>query len=302
MVFFLWGIIGVLGCTVVVLGYKLYGVRRAAEEIQREFALRLEMDTNTLIHLSHQDPAMRKLAAAINDQLRRLRKQRMHFLQGDTELKEAVTNISHDLRTPLTAICGYLELLEDIEKDEVAERYLTQITSRVEVMKQLTEELFRYSVVASVKELSEETLDLRRVLEESLLSYYGAMQQRGIMPKINICTEPVERYLDKAAVNRIFGNVISNALKYSDGDFEVTMSAGGVIVFANTARDLTSLDVERLFDRFYTVETGRNSSGLGLSIAKLLTEKMDCTIEAEYVCDKLLIILKFPCMGEDGRL
>ena len=63
MKFFIWGIIGVLGCTVAVLGYKLYGVRRAAEEIQREFALRLEMDTNTLIHLSHQDPAMRKLAA-----------------------------------------------------------------------------------------------------------------------------------------------------------------------------------------------------------------------------------------------
>lgn len=298
----LWAVIGILLCVVAGLLYRQHGVKKATEEIRQGFAQCLETDTNGLIHLSWQDPALCRLASDINVQLRELRKQHLRFLQGDTELKHAITNISHDLRTPLTAISGYLELLQDLEKSEEAERYLSQIGGRVEVMKQLSEELFRYSVAASVRELAAETVDLRNVLMESLLSFYGAMEQKGIVPEIAICEKVVKRTLDSSAVSRIFSNIISNAIKYSDGDFKVTMSAKGNIVFANTTRGLTSLDAERLFDRFYTVETGRNSSGLGLSIAKLLTEKMGGTIESEYEGEKLFIILKFPCMDDNSRL
>jgi hypothetical protein len=104
--------------------------------------------------------------------------------------------------------------------------------------------------------------------------------------------QPVYRELDAAALNRIFSNIIGNAIKYSDGDFSVTMKEDGSVTFTNTAKELDTVTVGRLFDRFYTVEASRNSTGLGLSIAKLMTERMGGTIEATYKSERLNIIVK----------
>jgi len=136
---------------------------------------------------------MRKLAADINVQLRLLRKERQRYQQGDLELKEAVTNITHDLRTPLTAINGYLELLDREEKSENVQRYLAQIQNRTESLKNLTEELFRYSVVTSSQELRMERVDIVRALEENLLSFYAVMKEKGIRPEIKLPEDPVYR-------------------------------------------------------------------------------------------------------------
>lgn len=286
-------IMGILLLIIFVLLAKVYFLRKSAQEISEAFRDRLTADTNTLIDISARDPYMRKLAADINVQLRLLRKERHRYQQGDQELKEAVTNISHDLRTPLTAICGYLDLLEREEKSEAVQRYLSQIENRTESLKNLTEELFRYSVVSSSQEIKSERIDVVRALEENLLSFYGIMQEKGIRPEITLPDEPLYRELDKGAVNRIFSNIISNALKYSDGDLSVTMEKDGRITFTNTAKALNALTVGRLFDRFYTVDAGRNSTGLGLSIARLLTERMGGQINAEYSDDKLHIILRW---------
>ena len=282
-------IIVILLLFILALLAKIYFLRKSAQEIIEAFQDRLTADTNTLIDISTRDPYLRKLAAEINIQLRLLRKERHCYQQGDLELKEAVTNISHDLRTPLTAINGYLNLLEREEKSENGQHYLFQIENRIEALKNLTEELFRYSVITSEQDLKPERLDMVRTLEDSLLSFYGVMQEKGIQPKINLPVEPVFRELDAAALNRIFSNIISNALKYTDGDFSVSMKQNGCITFSNTAKELNPVTVGRLFDRFYTVEAGRNSTGLGLSIAKLLTERMGGCIEAEYQETKLYI-------------
>ena len=282
-------IIGILLLIIFVLSAKVYFLHQSTREIAETFRDRLTADTNTLIDISSRDPYMRKLASEINVQLGMLRKERHRYQQGDQELKDAVTNISHDLRTPLTAICGYLDLLENEEKSENVERYLSQISNRTEALKNLTEELFRYSVVTSSQDLKLERLNMVQVLEESLLSFYGVMQEKGIHPQIHLPEEPVYRQLDAGALNRIFSNIISNALKYSDGDFSVTMKKDGSIQFANTAKELNAVTVGRLFDRFYTVDAGRNSTGFGLSIAKLLTERMGGMITAEYRDDQLYI-------------
>ena len=286
-------IIGILLLIIFVLLGKVYFLRKSAQEIAEAFRDRLTADTNTLIDISTRDPYMRKLTADINVQLRLLRKERHRYQQGDLELKEAVTNISHDLRTPLTAINGYLDLLEREEKSENVQRYLSQIKNRTEVLKNLTEELFRYSVVTSSQELKPERMDVVMALEESLLSFYAVMQEKGIQPEIDLPEEPVYRELDAGAVNRIFANIISNALKYSDGDFGVKMDRNGSVIFTNTAHNLNVVTVGRLFDRFYTVEASRNSTGLGLSIAKVLTERMGGTISAQYEGDRLSIIVSF---------
>lgn len=284
-------IIGILILIIFVLSAKICFLRKAMKEIMESFEDRMSIDTNTLVDVSSRDPYVLALADKINVQLRLLRSERHRYQQGDLELKEAITNISHDLRTPLTAISGYLDLLEREEKSEEVCRYLIQIENRVEALKNLTEELFRYSVVTSSQELRLERMDIVQALEESLLSFYGVMKEREIQPKIALPEEPVWRQMDAGAVNRIFSNVISNALKYTEGDFSVSMNNDGNIIFSNTAKNLDAVAVGRLFERFYTVEDSRNSTGLGLSIAKILTERMGGTILAQYQEEMLSIVI-----------
>ena len=286
-------IIGILLLIIFVLATKVYFLRKSAQEIAEAFRERLTADTNTLIDISTRDPYMRKLAADINVQLRLLRQQRHKYLTGDWELKEAVTNISHDLRTPLTAICGYLDLLDNEDKCENTSRYLSLIGNRVEAMKQLTEELFRYSVILSTGELVLEPVCVNGVLEEGIAAFYGVLTSRDIQPEIHITETRIERQLNREALGRVFSNILNNALKYSDGDLEITLLDDGEIVFSNTATRLNEVQVGKLFDRFFTVEAARNSNGLGLAISKTLIEQMSGSISAELVNRRLIIHIRF---------
>ena len=288
-----WLICAVLAVAVAVLAIKIRIMQKSMDEICACLAEHLSSDTNRLISVSSGDKYVRRLAGEISRQLSELRRQRLKYIGGDRELKEAVTNISHDLRTPLTAICGYIDLLEAEEMTENTKRYLAQIKGRSEALKALTEELFRYSVVSSVSEMNYGTVNVGKALEEALLSFYGAFGQKNITPQISLPEDAVVRTLDAAALSRVFENIIGNALKYSDGDFYVTMEKTGVITFSNTSSALSSVDVGKLFDRFFTVDSARKTTGLGLSIAKLLIERMGGTISAEYKESKISIVISF---------
>ena len=290
----LWAVIGILVVIIIYQAGRIYLLQKSAREITEAFADRLVTDTNTLIDISSRDKYMRRLAREINNQLWLLRKQRHKYLNGDRELKEAVTNISHDLRTPLTAICGYMDLLKKEERSEVVSRYLALIENRTENLKALTEELFRYSVILSTqKDLALEKVHVNGVLEESIAAFYGALSQRGIVPKIDIIERRIERALNKEALSRVFSNILNNAIKYSDGDLEISLRDNGEICFINTATGLNEVQVGKLFDRFFTVEAARNSGGLGLSIAKSLVEHMGGQISASYEEQRLCIIIRF---------
>lgn len=289
-----WILVALLGVLLLILAGKVYTLRKSARQLREGMARQLERETNTLLSVSSGDREMRALADALNGQLAQLRAERQRYQHGDLELKEAITNISHDLRTPLTAIVGYLALLEGEEKSESVERYLSQISNRTQVLHQLSEELFAYALLTAPQPLHPQRVDLRSLVEEALLSYCGAMEQRGMEPTIQLPEGRVERNLDPTAAGRVLSNIISNALKYSAGDFAVTMTPDGVITFANSAPNLNPVLVQRLFDRFFTVETARHSTGLGLSIAKLLTQQMEGTLEAKYQDGQLVITLSFP--------
>ena len=288
-----WIICGILAAIIAILAIKVRMMQKSMDEICACVSEHLSSDTNQLITVSSNDKHVRHLASEIARQLTELRRQRRQYISGDRELKEAVTNISHDLRTPLTAICGYLELLEAEKMTDNTRRYVEQISNRTEALKALTEELFRYSVISSVSDLSYEEVNVGIVLEDTLISFYGAFEQKKIAPNISFPDGVIIRSLDKSALSRIFGNIISNAVKYSDGDFAITMTDAGEITFSNTASELSSVDVGKLFDRFYTVDSARKSTGLGLSIAKLLTERMGGCISANYKGNLLSITLSF---------
>lgn len=285
-----WIMTGILGAVVLALMIKLFLIRRSLRELQEEFEDCLRTDTNLLIHTSSGDRSVRALAAKINEQLRILRKQRQKYLRGDRELKETVTNLSHDLRTPLTAVCGYLELMEKEPVSEDGKRYLSLISNRVQAIRELMEELFRYSLILSREsELNIEKVSLNAILEEASAGFYQALREKEIQPEIVMPDKPVFCMADRKALLRVFENILNNAVKYSDGDLTILLSESGRVRFINTASKLDRVSAKRLFDRFYTVETAKNSTGLGLAIAKTLTEQMHGKIDAKFEKGKLFI-------------
>ena len=195
-------------------------------------------------------------------------------MNGNQRLKTAVTGISHDLRTPLTAICGYLDLLEQEDNTEDGKRWLSIIRNRVDQMIQLSEELFQYSLT----EITEHDDRLEPVVH---------MPQRKIV-----------RSLNAAMLTRVLANLMNNALKYSDGDLEICLKDTGDILFINTASGLDQVQVARLFDRFYTVHHADNATGLGLEIARSLLERMHGSISAEYAQNRLCICIRLPKTAE----
>ena len=284
-------------CLLAYLLVLRHSLREAAEELDEK----LRTDTNTLISISSGDRAMQSLVTHINRQLQALRRERLRLHSGNAELTAAVTNVSHDLRTPLTALCGYLDLLEQEPQTEAAARYLAVIRERTDAMRALTEELFRYSVLtATADELHTEPVCLNDVLEQSLAAAYGALSARGITPSVQLPEEKVIRPLDAAALRRVFDNILSNAAKYSDGDLAVVLAPDGEVTFSNRASALSRVEAARLFGRFYTVKSARGSTGLGLSIAKLLTEKLHGTISADYENETLRICIAFPTEKQGG--
>lgn len=274
---------------------KVYLLKKSAREINKAFAEKIRNDTNTFIQISGHDKDMRELASSLNTQLKYFNQSRQKFEHGDLELKEAITNISHDLRTPLTAIYGYLKLLQNEECSEAGKTYLTAVENRTKAMKQLTEELFQYTLAASDSEkLMIEAINLNGILESCISSYYAVLKQNNIIPEIKIPDKKVFCMGNENALTRVLGNMISNAIKYSDGDMKITLSENGEITVSNMAYGLDEIQVGRLFDRFYTVETARKSTGLGLAISKTLIEKMNGSISAKYENNRLSIHIFLP--------
>ena len=206
-----------------------------------------------------------------------------------------MANVSHELRTPLTAICGYLDLLEGEETSPDAARYLDLIRDRTDHLRQLTEEFFQYAVALSSRSGgSPEAVSLGPALEESLAAWYPVLSARGIAPEIRLPEGPVVRQLDRAALGRVLGNILSNAVKYSAGDLSVSLEEDGTLTFSNTAPGMTALLAQKLFDRYFTVQTGRQATGLGLSIARQLTEAMGGSVEAQCQGEVLTVTVRFP--------
>lgn len=288
-------VIAILAVTVLVLAGRLCVLRKTMREIDEGLRERLDTDTNTPVTISGLNRYTKKLASDINLQLQRLKKERSKYESRNTELKNAVTNIAHDIRTPLTAINGYLELFYESDLSEKERKWLDVIRERTDNLKELADELFDYSVAGIEKEnFAYEKVCLNDALAAVLAGFYGAFKTAGIEPGIDIPEEPVFRMLDKKALERVLSNLFNNALKYSTGDFKVFLSKDGSIVLSNRAEGMSLVDAKKLFERFYTVQTAKGSTGLGLSIARMLTESMGGFITAELEEDILTIMVKFP--------
>lgn len=279
---------------------KIVLLRRGFDELTENIEDQVSGKTQIPVTLTTSDPHARHTAEILNRELKNLDRERNEYLDGNRKVAEAVTGISHDIRTPLTAINSYLDLMAD-EKDEALKaQYLERIKSRTLSLSDLADELFKYSTSTDperypvqTENIVSEPIDICRVLEECMLSFYAGFKKRGIEPDIEIPDEPVFVLCDKKSANRIFENIISNAIKYANNDLKVKLDPKGQVIFSNPAPDLTPVSAAKLFDRYFTVNEGHASTGLGFSIAKELITRNNGTIEADLKEGILMITVSF---------
>ncbi|MHC1684019.1 MAG: sensor histidine kinase [Clostridiaceae bacterium] len=209
--------------------------------------------------------------------------------EDDEKLRASIANISHDLRTPLTSIMGYMQLLKEnnINNNEKA-KYIDIIEKRTETLQNLIVSFYELSRI----ECDDYKLDLKSVKLDNLLYdtialFYEDFLNKGIEPKIDIEKDIPKKISDEDAVLRIFSNLINNMLKHGEKNICISLKKEGnflVTEFSNNTKTLNSEDVKHIFDRFYTADVTRSNqnTGLGLNIVKSLVEKLGNEIEAEF--------------------
>ncbi|EJT5919673.1 HAMP domain-containing histidine kinase [Clostridium perfringens] len=248
------------------------------------------------LRLSLPNKNIENLIVEINTLIDDKRKMENIYKEKDMELREAIANMSHDLRTPLTSIMGYVYLLNDDKLDkEERKEYLKIIEKRSLVLNDLITNFYGLSrIQADQYEIKFEPVNLELVLGEIIAAFYETLDYNFGEPEINI-EEGLGPVLgDKQALNRIFTNLIENIIKHGEGEVKISLKKKNkyiVMEFSNKAEDLESKDVNRIFEKFFTkdrMRTGQNT-GLGLAIVKLLVEKQGQKIEAKKVGNRLFI-------------
>ena len=286
-------IISIILCMVLLfLTIKLYFIKKSVKEIRVSINKIIKADTNQLLTISSSDRDIKKLTNDLNKELQDLRKEKLQYQNGNQELKKIITNISHDMRTPLTAISGYIDLMK--ENKEKQNEYIKIIEKKTEELTLLTDQLFDFSKTMDIGvKIEKEKCCINEILEETLANMYSFFKEKQIEPKLEICEQKIYRNLDRHSIIRIFENILSNVCKYSDGDFRVTLNEKGIITFSNKATSLDVTTVQKIFDRYFTVENAKKSTGLGLSISKQLVELNGGEISAKYVNKHLIIQIEF---------
>ena len=275
------------------LAVKLYVIKQSIKEIEKSFSKILRTDTNNTVAISSSDKDIKNLTINLNNNLSELRGQKLQYKNGNQELKKIITNISHDLRTPLTAIKGYVDLIEQEKLSNNQKKYLKVIQKKSNELTELTGQLFEYTKLMDIDvKIKKEECCINEILEETLVSYYSIFKEQNIIPNISICSTKVYKIVNKISIIRVFENILSNACKYSNGDLKVEMQENGTITFSNKATSLDETTVQKIFDRYFSVENAKESTGIGLSIAKQLVELNNGSIKAEYVNGYLIIEIK----------
>ena len=275
------------------LAVKLYVIKQSIKEIEKFFSKILRTDTNNIIAISSSDKDIKNLTINLNDNLSELRGQKLQYKNGNQELKKIITNISHDLRTPLTAIKGYVDLIEQEKLSNNQKKYLKVIQKKSNELTELTGQLFEYTKLMDIDvKIKKEECCINEILEETLVSYYSIFKEQNIIPNISICSTKVYKIVNKISIIRVFENILSNVVKYSNGDLKVEMQENGTITFSNKATSLDETTVQKIFDRYFSVENAKESTGIWLSIAKQLVKLNNGSIKAEYVNGYLIIEIK----------
>lgn len=274
-------------------------IQKQLRSINRQLDKRLSENTRQPITIDLFSKTINRLAININRCLKLEEKQRLEGIIEQKQFKELISNISHDLRTPLTAIKGYQQLLEketlsntQLEKLHTAQKYTDELGD-------LIEHFFEYSYLITARvEPSLEKINLTNLAIDCVLSYIGIFEEKNISVNIEE-TPPIYVLGDKNMLTRVIENLLNNCAKHSLGDIDVKIESKSKarITFINSVNPNININVDKLFHRFYTGDSTRNkSTGLGLSIVEFLVEQMNGDVGAylDTKSNKIAIFFEVP--------
>lgn len=270
----LYSVIVVLSILVITLVLRVVTTNIEIRNIIRDLEDITEKDTNILLTTSSGDKSIKSLVDSLNKELKKLLSIKREYSKGVFDVKNSAENIAHDIRTPLTVIKGYVDLLEEEDLSEEGKKCLEIIKGRTRYIKEMTDELFLSLSMKSRGVLSLSDIDAKSVLEEALVSFYNEFKKKGMTPSIITPNDKVILKADSKALYRVYSNIISNALKYGEGEFNVQMDEKGNITFSNYAPNMDSVEANKLLDRYYTISDAKASSGIGLSISNEILQEM----------------------------
>ncbi|MCR4649387.1 MAG: HAMP domain-containing histidine kinase [Lachnospiraceae bacterium] len=301
---YLYIIIAVLVCIIAVLIYKNIKLRSGIGKISDQLEELVSDNSEKMLDISLTDQKLERLAGLFNKYNDKQRQVVAGAIKDEEFLKDSVANISHDLRTPLTVILGHIQLISKTELTPEQRERLDIVNNKALRMKELVDTFYEYSLVTTSKEeMKHDKLNILNMLIDLISDCAPLMDKKGITPQIDFPEHSVYIYSDRNAVDRIFQNLISNSIKYSFGDISISLVSDDrsvVLSVSNPIPEDSELDPERMFDRFYTGDSSRNSggTGLGLAVVKELTEKLGGSIKAERNGNKLIMRLELPVGSE----
>lgn len=287
-------------CVTIYLLSRFIAFKKEVKKLTKQLQIYRNRKTNKKIDLALFDQDIENLAFEMNkliDLYMNEYRKRVHF---ENEQQQAIANMSHDLRTPLTSILGYIQMAEsnnatDLEKKE----WLTTAKNRAKRLEALLNDFFELSIIESKDHLLEtKTINLRNLTIDILMSFYDRFSEKGMEPILHLPKQDIFIISDEIAVTRVMENLISNAITHSDGTIMISLEekeSNVRLLVINDAPSLTDKDIERMFDRFYMADQSRSgkNTGLGLSIAKALMKKMNGTISGRLDQDQLSIICEW---------
>ncbi|SED13250.1 Signal transduction histidine kinase [Paenibacillus sp. GP183] len=268
---------GTLVILIILLALYIAFLQWQLRSINRQLDKRLTEHTHQPVSLELVSRELNTLAANINKCLKAEEILRLKGIREEKRFKELIANISHDLRTPLTAIKGYQQLMGNGQLNDDQQKKLHIAQKHADELGRLIEKFFEYTYLLNAEpELHIERINLTNLVAECLAASVPALEDNNLAIQLEE-TPPIFVHADKEMVTRIIHNLIRNCIQHSNGDIQVSLLTAdkAVISFRNPVINASSIDVKRLFDRFYTGDQARShSTGLGLSIVRILAGQM----------------------------
>lgn len=283
------------------LGLWVWTQRRALKGAAAQLRELTRGDSTARLRMAVPNRAAEELLEGVNLLLELRREDQSRWLERERSLRQQIANVSHDLRTPLTSILGYLQLLEDPKLPEGERReYLAVVESRAKALQSLITGFYDLSRLEGGEyPLEQEPVNLYTSLSGLLAAFYNDFTDRNFDMTVELAEHLPPVQADNGGVLRVFTNLIRNALDHGRGKMTVRLWQEGervVSLFANETDELTAEDMPHIFDRFFTsdkMRTGRNT-GLGLAIVKTLAEQMGCQLTAELTDGMFAIRVQWP--------
>ena len=272
-----------LSISVLILFLYIIFILKQLKSINKQLDKRLIENTRQPLNIELFNKTITNLSKNINRCLKLEEKRRLESINDQKQFKELISNISHDLRTPLTSIKGYQQLLEKTPLDKHQVQLLKTSQKSTDELGLLIENFFEYSYLVTAKtEPNFKKININNLIVECVLSYIAILEEKNLNVNIKE-TPPVFVLGDKNMLIRIIENLLNNCAKHSLGDIDIKIEflQNAKITFTNPINQDTNINVDKLFHRFYTSDSTRNkSTGLGLSIVEFLVKQMNGNVGA----------------------